>query len=111
MSKPTADWERVGDRFYRKIQLYTSVFDQDLELENYQIAGAPFSGAVGRHPDHDTLTTLIEVALHRDVSKVHSYRGTAAAKSSIDVYSCAGKLIHSLPVSQSPVSSSRIRNR
>lgn len=47
MSKPTADWERVGDRFYRKIQLYTSVFDQDLELENYVIAGAPLSGAVG----------------------------------------------------------------
>jgi len=47
MSKPTADWERVGDRFYRKIQLYNSVFDSDLELENYQIAGAPFSGAVG----------------------------------------------------------------
>lgn len=46
MSKPTADWERVGDRFYRKIQLYTSVFDQDLELENYVVAGAPLSGAV-----------------------------------------------------------------
>lgn len=47
MSKPTADWERIGDRFYRKIQLYTSVFDQDLELENYVVAGAPLSGAVG----------------------------------------------------------------
>ena len=58
MSKPTADWERVGDRFYRKVRLYTSVFDSDLELENYQIVGAPFSGAVGRHSydlmlDHD----------------------------------------------------------
>jgi len=51
MLQPTADWERVGDRFYRKIQIYTSVFDQDLELENYQIAGAPYSGAVGRHTD------------------------------------------------------------
>jgi len=50
MSKPTADWERVGDRFYRKTQLYTSVFDQDLELENYVVAGAPFSGAVGTTP-------------------------------------------------------------
>lgn len=48
MSKPTADWDKVGDRFYRKTQLYTSVFDQDLELENYVIAGAPYSGAVGR---------------------------------------------------------------
>ena len=47
MSKPTANWDRVGDRFYRRVQLYTSVFDPDLELENYTIAGAPYSGAVG----------------------------------------------------------------
>lgn len=45
--KPTADWERVGERFYRKIQLYTDVFDEELELENYKIAGAPYSGALG----------------------------------------------------------------
>jgi len=47
VSKPTADWERVGERYYRKIQLYTSVFDEELELENYRIAGAPYSGALG----------------------------------------------------------------
>jgi hypothetical protein len=52
MSKPTADWERIGDRFYRKTQLYTSVFDPDLEIENYVVTGAPYSGAVGRHNDH-----------------------------------------------------------
>lgn len=47
MSKPTDGWERLGDRFYRKIQLYTSVFDEDIELENYLISGAPYSGALG----------------------------------------------------------------
>jgi hypothetical protein len=47
MSNPTADWEKVGDRYYRKIQLYTAVFDQDLELENYIVAGAPYGGAIG----------------------------------------------------------------
>ena len=47
MKNPTADWEKVGDRFYRKIQLYTAVFDQDLELENYLVAGAPYGGAIG----------------------------------------------------------------
>ncbi|EON69772.1 hypothetical protein W97_09035 [Coniosporium apollinis CBS 100218] len=78
MAKPTADWEKVGTRFYRKVQLYTAVFDQDLELENYLVAGAPYSGAL---------------ALHRDEEKVHAYRGARAAKPSIDVYSCAGKLI------------------
>ena len=48
MSKPTANWEKVGDKFYRKVQLYTAVFDQDLELENYKVVGAPYSGAVGK---------------------------------------------------------------
>jgi hypothetical protein len=48
MSKPTANWEKLSSSFYRKVPLYTSVFDPDLELENYAIAGAPYSGAVGR---------------------------------------------------------------
>jgi WD40 repeat protein len=32
-------------------------------------------------------------ALYRDESKLHSFRGSQASKSSIDLYSCAGKLI------------------
>lgn len=32
-------------------------------------------------------------ALYRDESKLHSFRGTQASKSSIDIYSCAGKLL------------------
>jgi len=47
--KPTADWERIGERYYRKIQLYSHVFDEELELENYIIAGAPYSGALGTY--------------------------------------------------------------
>lgn len=44
---PTAGWEKVGDRFYRKTQLYTAIFDQDLDLDNYIVAGAPYGGAIG----------------------------------------------------------------
>lgn len=47
---PTAGWEKVGDRFYRKIQLYTAVFDLDLDLDNFFLAGAPYGGAVGVYP-------------------------------------------------------------
>jgi hypothetical protein len=47
MANPTADWEKVGDKFYRKIQLYTAIFDQDLELENYIVTGCSYGGAVG----------------------------------------------------------------
>jgi vacuolar protein sorting-associated protein 16 len=48
MSSPTTDWERVGDRYYRKIKLYDAVFDPDLELENYIVVGAPYGGAIGK---------------------------------------------------------------
>ncbi|KAK2754493.1 hypothetical protein FQN54_006894 [Arachnomyces sp. PD_36] len=77
-SNPLADWEKVGDRFYRKVQLYDAIFDEDLELENFVIAGAPYSGAL---------------ALYRDETKIQRYRDLQSGKSSIDIYSCAGKLI------------------
>ncbi|KAG9242766.1 vacuolar protein-like protein sorting vps16 [Calycina marina] len=78
MKNPTAEWEKVGDKFYRKIQLYTDVFDKDLELENYIVTGCSYGGAI---------------ALHRDESKLHSFRGSQTSKFSIDLYSCAGKLL------------------
>ena len=34
--------------------------------------------------------------MYRDESKIHAYRGTQAAKSTIDIYSCAGKLIRQI---------------
>ncbi|KAI1464741.1 vacuolar protein sorting-associated protein 16 [Daldinia caldariorum] len=78
---PTAGWERVGDRFYRKTQLYTAIFDQDLDLDNYIVAGAPYGGAV---------------AICRDDTKIISYQPSKSSKPSIDVYSCAGKLLKSI---------------
>ncbi|KAK2773743.1 hypothetical protein FQN53_003980 [Emmonsiellopsis sp. PD_33] len=77
-TNPLADWERVGDRFYRKIRIYDAVFDEDLELENFVVAGAPYGGAI---------------ALYRDESKLHRYRDPQTAKSYIDIYSCSGKRI------------------
>lgn len=44
---PTAGWESVDKRWFRKIQLYTAVYDQDLDLDNYIVAGAPYGGALG----------------------------------------------------------------
>jgi hypothetical protein len=41
---------------------------------------------------------LTEVAIYRDEEKLHTYRGPGANKSSIDIYSCAGKLIRSISV-------------
>ena len=53
---PTAGWEKVGDRFYRKTQLYTAIFDQDLDLDNYIVAGAPYGGAIGKF-QHNIIPT------------------------------------------------------
>ena len=48
---------------------------------------------------HDTRgIVLILPAIYRDEEKLHTYRGPGVAKSSIDVYSCAGKLIRSINV-------------
>ncbi|KAI0405337.1 vacuolar protein sorting-associated protein [Xylaria palmicola] len=80
-TNPTAGWEKVGDRFYRKTQLYTAVFDQDLDLDNYIVAGAPYGGAV---------------AICRDETRIVAYRPNQSSKPSIDIYSCAGKLLKSL---------------
>lgn len=56
---PTAGWEKVGDRFYRKTQLYTAVFDLDLDLDNYFVAGAPYGGAVGVSILNPVLTPIL----------------------------------------------------
>ena len=37
--------------------------------------------------------TSSHTALYRDENKLHSYNGGQVSKSSIDLYSCAGKLI------------------
>lgn len=47
MSAPTADWEKVGDSFYRKIKFYEAILDPELELEYHVIAGALYGGAIG----------------------------------------------------------------
>lgn len=80
-TNPRAGWEKIGDQFYRKFQLYEQVFDPDLELENYHVAGAPYSGAI---------------ALWRDETKITRYRVGSSTKSTIDIYSTAGKLISNI---------------
>lgn len=73
---PTAGWERVGDRFYRKTQLYTAVFDLDLDLDNFYVAGAPYGGAVGvlilGSPFHWSCVVYLDVGLHHTLFRPHS---------------------------------------
>ncbi|KAL5046114.1 hypothetical protein BDW71DRAFT_182838 [Aspergillus fruticulosus] len=80
-SNPLANWERLGSSFYRKVPIYYSVFGEDVELENYIVAGAPYGGAI---------------ALYRDESKPLRFRDAQTGKSNIDIYSRSGKLINRL---------------
>ncbi|KAK0722444.1 Vps16, N-terminal region-domain-containing protein [Lasiosphaeria miniovina] len=82
VAHPTAGWEQLGGRFYRKIQLYTQVFDQDRDLDNYLVAGAQYGGAI---------------ALYRDEEKLVAFHPARSTKPSIEIYSCAGKPIRSIP--------------
>lgn len=72
---PTAGWEQVGERFYRKTQLYTAIFDQDLDLDNYIVTGAPYSGAIGE---------ISYPFLHLPIS-THSPRLSLAARGALTV--------------------------
>jgi hypothetical protein len=101
MANPTADWEKVGDKFYRKTQLYTAVFDQDLELENYIVTGCSYGGAIGMSllircdllvfmlllrssysPDeHRSVWQVLLGALHRNIEVISEDRRFTASKS------------------------------
>ncbi|EFY95611.2 Vps16 family protein [Metarhizium robertsii] len=83
-----ADWESVGDKWFRKTQQYTEVFDEDLDLDNYLVAGAPYAGAL---------------ALWRDDSKFHLFQPGRSTQSEIDIYSLAGKKIRSIPWDKSRI--------
>lgn len=69
-SNPLANWERLGDSFYRKVPIYDAIFDEDIELENYIIAGAPYGGAIGkdmsccREPRLHNYHTFIDLQQH-----------------------------------------------
>lgn len=44
----TAGWEQVEDKYYRKILLYSALWDADFDLSDYIVAGAPYGGALGK---------------------------------------------------------------
>ncbi|QUC22005.1 uncharacterized protein UV8b_06246 [Ustilaginoidea virens] len=77
-----ADWESVGDKWFRKTQQYTEVFDQDLDLDSYLVVGAPYAGAL---------------ALWQDDSKLQAHQPGRSSKPSIDIYSLAGKKLRAIP--------------
>lgn len=78
--------------------MYDAIFDEDVELENYIVAGAPHGGAIGRFIFDSYRASADETALLYDESKPYRYRDAPSAKSSIDIYSCSGKYISRINV-------------
>jgi hypothetical protein len=76
-----ADWERVGDKWFRKTEQYTAVFGQDLDLDAFVVTGAPYAGAL---------------ALWRDDSKLQAHKSGQTTKPGIDIYSLAGKKLRTI---------------
>ncbi|GFP58908.1 probable vacuolar protein sorting-associated protein 16 homolog [Trichoderma asperellum] len=76
-----ADWERVGDKWFRKTEQYTAVFGQDLDLDGYIVTGAPYAGAL---------------ALWRDDTKLQAHRTGQSTKPAIEIYSLAGKKLRNI---------------
>lgn len=100
-SNPLAYWERVGDSFYRKVPVYDAIFDEDVELENYIVTGAPYGGAIGMNLCTWMIIKgklIFDIALYRDESKLFRFQGAQTTKSSIDIYSYSGKHINRINV-------------
>lgn len=80
--------------------MYDAVFDEDLELENFVISGAPYGGAIGMRAytyNHFVSNNSI-IALYRDESKLQRYKDPRTAKSGIDIYSSSGNHISRINV-------------
>ncbi|KAI8443179.1 Vps16, N-terminal region-domain-containing protein [Phakopsora pachyrhizi] len=77
----SADWDAVGDAFYRKQELYQLSWSIT-DISAYRIVGAPFAGLVAITLD----TTQPVPALGPSVAPTSRPR--------IYIYSCSGELIH-----------------
>ncbi|KAK3809948.1 MAG: Vps16, N-terminal region-domain-containing protein [Benniella sp.] len=77
---PTADWFQLQDRFYRKQEIYTMLWD-GVDLSKFMVAVAPFGGPI---------------ALVRDDRKVLLLQKQQPIKPSIYLYTSSGKLLETI---------------
>lgn len=59
---PTADWEILGENYYRKVLLYAAVFPPEVDLNLYHLTAAPFSGALALWRDINAIGTTYNPA-------------------------------------------------
>lgn len=78
--------------------MYDAIFDEDIELENYIVAGAPYGGAIGMMRLMVATPILMSPALLRDETKLYRFQDAATSRSNIDIYSLSGKYISRIHV-------------
>lgn len=83
LGHPTQEWSSLQDVFYRKSEAYTFTWGVD-NLSDYLVAAAPNAGLL---------------ALVRDPSRLVALGKAALLKPKIQVYTAAGQLVESVPVS------------
>ena len=79
-----ADWDEIGDRHYRKREIYTELrwTDEDgkeLNLNDYVIVGCPFGGPIAMVPDERRRSQLQQM---QDISFMRVFTSSAKLISS-----------------------------
>lgn len=92
--------EKIGNSFYRKLTLYNDIFEDDVELENYIVVGAPYGGAIGKGDflGDVRFKAKLQSALHLDETKPSRLRAGQSSRSTVDIYSCSGQRINRINV-------------
>ncbi|MBW0462193.1 hypothetical protein O181_001908 [Austropuccinia psidii MF-1] len=81
----SADWDALGDAFYRKQEIYRMAWDV-ADLSSYRVVGAPFSGPVAI-----TFDTSQPIPILGPSSSIPS-----ATRPRIHIYSCSGQILHTV---------------
>lgn len=61
MSLQTANWNYLGNQFYKKFEICQMLWNGIINLEDYVIAAAPYGGPIGRCRIVFVLLMLINV--------------------------------------------------
>ncbi|KAI8055213.1 Vps16, N-terminal region-domain-containing protein [Syncephalis plumigaleata] len=74
---PATEWSMLHDKFYRRVSLYEMEW-QDIDLENYDVIGAPFGGPI---------------ALIRAENRLQVVRDHTATTPAIMIFTASGQLL------------------
>jgi len=58
-SNPSSEWQQLGDRFYRKVELYASLsWNEQIDLAKFTVCGAPYGGPLAVSRDEKKIVAM-----------------------------------------------------